>query len=90
MNKIEVSQGRGLCPHSIGILDYHRPLAILTLQIIQIREIMNRPFAILMIFLIILGLGFSTYALFQGKFVAALSVYPLLIIAYVFLRLGKR
>ncbi|MEJ2470020.1 MAG: hypothetical protein P8Y91_05345 [Desulfuromonadales bacterium] len=51
---------------------------------------MNRPIAILLIALIILGLGFSTYALFQGKFVAALSVYPLLIIAYVCLRLGKR
>lgn len=51
---------------------------------------MNRPIAILLVVLIIAGLLFSTFALFQGKFVAALSVYPLLIVAYVFSRLGKR
>ena len=51
---------------------------------------MNRPIAILLIVLIIVGLLFSTFALFQGKFVEALLVYPLLIIAYVFSRQGKR
>ena len=51
---------------------------------------MNRPIAILLIVLIIVGLLFSTFALFQGKFVEALLVYPLLIIAYVFTRLSKR
>mgnify|MGYP007044779562 FL=1 len=51
---------------------------------------MNRPIAILLIVLIIVGLLFSTFALFQGKFVEALLVYPLLIIAYVFSRRGKR
>jgi hypothetical protein len=51
---------------------------------------MNRPIAILLIALIIVGLLFSTFALFQGKFVEALVVYPLLIIAYVFSRRGKR
>lgn len=51
---------------------------------------MNRPLAILLLVLIIVGLLFSTFALFQGKFVAALLIYPLLIIAYVFLRVGKR
>ena len=47
---------------------------------------MNRPIAILLIVLIIVGLLFSTFALFQGKFAAALSVYPLLILAYFFIR----
>jgi ABC-type transport system involved in cytochrome bd biosynthesis fused ATPase/permease subunit len=51
---------------------------------------MNRPIAILLIVLIIVGLLLSTFALFQGKFVEALLVYPLLIIAYVFSRRGKR
>jgi hypothetical protein len=51
---------------------------------------MNRPIAILLIVLIIVGLLFSTFALFQGKFVEALLVYPLLIIAYVFTRHGKK
>jgi len=51
---------------------------------------MNRPIAILLIVLIIVGLLFSTFALFQGNFVVALFVYPLLIIAYVFTRHGKR
>ena len=50
---------------------------------------MNRPIAILLIVLIIASLIFSTVALFQGKFVAALSVYPLLIVAYLFIRSGK-
>ena len=51
---------------------------------------MNRPIAILLIVLIILALVFSTFALFRGNFVGALSVYPLLIIAYVFLRFNKK
>jgi len=51
---------------------------------------MNRPIAILLIILIIVGLLFSTFALFEGKFVEALLVYPLQIIAYVFSRRGKR
>ena len=51
---------------------------------------MNRPLAILMLVLIIVGLLFSTFALFQGEFVAALIVYPLLIVAYILLRLDKK
>jgi hypothetical protein len=51
---------------------------------------MNRPIAILLIVLIIVGLLFSTFALFKGKFIEALLVYPLLIIAYIFSRHGKR
>ena len=51
---------------------------------------MNRTIAIILIILITVGLLFSTFALFQGKFVEALLVYPLLIIAYVFSRQGKR
>ena len=54
------------------------------------RKIMNRPIAILLIGLTIVGLLFSTFALFQGKFVEALLVYPLLVIVYVFSRHGKR
>ena len=50
---------------------------------------MNRPIAILLIVLIVASLTFSTFALFQGKFAAALSVYPLLIVAYLFIRFGK-
>ena len=51
---------------------------------------MTRPIAILLVALIIIGLLFSTFALFQGKFVEALSVYPLLIIAYVFSQHSKK
>ena len=51
---------------------------------------MNRKIAILLIVLIVFGLMFSTYALFQGKFVEALLVYPLFVIAYVFSRVGKK
>jgi len=50
---------------------------------------MNRSVAILLIALTIVGLLFSTYALFQGKFAEALFVYPLLIIAFIFSRRGK-
>ena len=45
---------------------------------------MNRPIAILLIVLIIVGLLFSTFALFQGKFAEALFVYPFLIFVYFF------
>ena len=51
---------------------------------------MSRPIALLLIALIVVGLLFSTIALFQGKFVEALFVYPLLIIAFVFARHGKK
>ncbi|MBE0583886.1 MAG: hypothetical protein IH612_08975 [Desulfofustis sp.] len=33
---------------------------------------------------------FSIYAMFQGKFVEALFIYPLLVIAYVFARRGRK
>ena len=59
-------------------------------EIIKARKIMSRPIAILLIVLIIVGLLFSAFALFQGKFVEALLVYPLLIVVYVFSRHGKR
>ncbi len=51
---------------------------------------MNRSIAILLVIFLIIGLLFSTFALFQGKFVEALSVYPLLIVAYIFSRHGRR
>jgi len=51
---------------------------------------MNRPIAIFLIVFIIASLIFSTYALFQGKFAVALSVYPLLILAYFFIRSSKK
>lgn len=51
---------------------------------------MSRPIAILLIVLIIVGLLFSTFALAQGRFGEALFVYPLLIIAYVVSRRGKK
>jgi len=56
----------------------------------QSEKIMNRPIAILLLVLIIVGFLFSTFALFQGKFVEALLVYPLLVAAYIFSRHGKR
>jgi hypothetical protein len=59
------------------------------IQPIKTRDAMNRPIAILLIALIVASLTFSTFALFQGKFVAALSVYPLLIVAFLFIRSGK-
>ncbi len=51
---------------------------------------MNRPIAIVLIVLITASLIFSTFALFQGNFAAALSVYPLLILAYFFIRSVKK
>ena len=59
-------------------------------EIIKARKIMKRPIAILLLVLIIIGFLFSTYALFQGRFVEALLVYPLLVIAFVFTRHGKK
>ena len=56
----------------------------LKIQTIKTRDAMNRPIAILLIGLIRASLTFSTFALFQGKFAAALSVYPLLILAFFF------
>ena len=61
-----------------------------SIKIIKPRKAMKRPIAILLIVLIIAGLIFSTYALSQGKFVEALIVYPLLVFAYIFMRLGKK
>ncbi len=51
---------------------------------------MNRQIAILLIVLIIAGLMFSTYALFQGKFAEALSVYPVLVLAYFLMRFSDK
>jgi len=51
---------------------------------------MNRPIAIFLIIFITASLIFSTFALFQGKFVAALSVYPLLILAFLFIQSSKK
>jgi hypothetical protein len=51
---------------------------------------MKRPIAIVLVALIIVSLTFSTIALFQGNFGAALSVYPLLILAYFLILSGKK
>lgn len=51
---------------------------------------MTRPIAVLLLVLILAGLLFSIFALFQGKFVEALIIYPLLIAAYVFSRFGRK
>lgn len=51
---------------------------------------MNRSIAIPLLVLICAGLLFSTFALFQGQFALALSVYPLLILAYFMIRSGKK
>ncbi len=51
---------------------------------------MNRSIAILLLVLICVGLIFSTFALFQGQFALALSVYPLIILAYFMIRSGKK
>ncbi len=51
---------------------------------------MRRPIAMLLLVLITVGLLFSIFALFKGNFVEALSVYPLLIVAYVFSRFSSK
>lgn len=51
---------------------------------------MSRTVAMLLLGLLILGLLFSMFALFQGRFVEALLIYPLLIFAYVVSRLGRK
>ena len=51
---------------------------------------MNRQIAILLITLVIASLIFSTYALYQGKFVAALFTYALLVLVYFFVQSTKK
>jgi len=51
---------------------------------------MNRPIAILLIVLVAASLIFSTFALFQGKFVAALFTYALLVLVYFFIQSVKK
>jgi hypothetical protein len=45
---------------------------------------MNRYLAILLLVLIFLGLGHSTYSFFQGKFGEGMLIFPLLAGCYVF------
>lgn len=63
---------------------------ICKVQMIKSRKAMNRSIAILLLVLICAGLIFSTFALFQGQFALALSVYPLLILAYFMIRSSKK
>jgi hypothetical protein len=51
---------------------------------------MNRPLAMVLLALMIIGLLFSIYSFSQGRFAEALFIYPLLIAIYVFLHIGNK
>jgi hypothetical protein len=51
---------------------------------------MNRPLAMVLLALMIIGLLFSMYAFSQGEFAEALLIWPLLIAIYVFLQRGGK
>ena len=52
--------------------------------------VMNRPLAVVSLVLLIIGLLLSTAAFFQGRVIAGLSLYPLLIIIYMLIQIGKK
>jgi hypothetical protein len=51
---------------------------------------MNRRLATALLAMMVIGLLFSVYSLFQGRFAEALLIYPLLIAIWVFFRMGDR
>jgi hypothetical protein len=51
---------------------------------------MNRLLAMVLLALMIIGLLFSLWAFSQGRFVEALSIYPLLVAIYVLFRIGSK
>ena len=51
---------------------------------------MTRPLAVVSLVLLIIGLLLSTAAFFQGRVIAGLSLYPLLIIIYMLIQIGKK
>ena len=51
---------------------------------------MTRPLAVVSLVLLIIGLLFSTAAFFQGRVIAGLSLYPLLIVIFVLVQIGKK
>jgi hypothetical protein len=50
----------------------------------------NRSLAMVLLALMIIGLLFSMYAFYQGRFAEALLIYPLLIVIYLFFRIGGK
>ena len=51
---------------------------------------MNRLVAKVLLILMAVGLLFSIYAFFQGHIAEGMYLYPLLIVIYVFLRIGSK
>jgi hypothetical protein len=51
---------------------------------------MTRPLAVVSLVLLIIGLLLSTTAFFQGRVIAGLSLYPLLIVIFVLVQLGRK
>jgi hypothetical protein len=51
---------------------------------------MTRPLAVVSLVLLIIGLVLSTAALFQGRVIAGLSLYPLLIVIYMLVQIGRK
>lgn len=51
---------------------------------------MTRPLAVVSLVLLVIGLLFSTAAFFQGRVIAGLSLYPLLIIIYILVHFGRK
>jgi hypothetical protein len=54
------------------------------------RNIMNRLLATVFLVLLVIGLLWSMYAFSQGRVAEGLSLYPLLIVIYVFFRIGGK
>jgi len=51
---------------------------------------MNRLLAMALLFLLIIGLIFSMYAFYQGRFAEALLIFPPLIVIYLCFQIGGK
>ncbi len=51
---------------------------------------MKKTVALILLVLIVLGMGHSTYSMFQGRLVEATLIFPLLIIGYLWVAAQNR
>lgn len=51
---------------------------------------MNRPLATVLLVLMIIGLLYSMYLFYQGRFTEGMFMYPLLAAVYVIMKMGGR
>lgn len=51
---------------------------------------MNRLLATVLLFLMVIGLLYSMYAFYRGRFTEGLFMYPLLVAVYVMMKIGGK